>query len=157
MAELEALLGDHNLVTNPRCLWNTAIAIHSRWKISLRKYASYRHAVRVSKSRRNSRSALLICRVGSTTASSSRPLTRSSMQVAPMQVALSSWRSTQVATSTIPTTQGAHWSVTCATNLDCFPCPEKLDVVVAVAGWRLEKEERQLLLHKPDDCVCLDC
>ena len=45
MDELEALLGGHKLVINPRCPWDTAIVNHSRWKDSLRWYASSRHAV----------------------------------------------------------------------------------------------------------------
>ena len=43
--ELESSLGDHKLVTNPYCPWDTAIVIHNRWKGAIRWVASSQHAV----------------------------------------------------------------------------------------------------------------
>ena len=43
--ELESSLGGHELVTNPRCPWDTAIIIHSRWKGSIRWFAASQNAL----------------------------------------------------------------------------------------------------------------
>ena len=42
---LEASLGGHKLVLSSSCPWDTAIVIHSRWKASLRWFASSCHSV----------------------------------------------------------------------------------------------------------------
>ena len=42
---LEASLGGHKLVLNSSCPWDNVIVIHSRWKASLRWFASSCHSV----------------------------------------------------------------------------------------------------------------
>ena len=42
---LEASFRGHKLVLNSSCPWDTAIVIHSRWKASLRWFASSCHSV----------------------------------------------------------------------------------------------------------------
>ena len=43
--ELESSLGDHKLVTNPICPWDTAIIIHNRWKGAIRWFVSSQYAL----------------------------------------------------------------------------------------------------------------
>ena len=45
MDELESSLGDHKLMTNPNCPWDTAIIIHNRWKGAVRWFASSQYAL----------------------------------------------------------------------------------------------------------------